>query len=186
MLYSHQQSLLANLQEEQEPAMALHLVVVILFQQHTGSIIHMPGKLVPHIISFLESQMKPEDYVKLVEYQRLVTLQWKSINATKSSPSKSVSDEPAVETPKDDNSAQIMEEHSSSEQTELQQIDSQKTDDDKSQLDSQEPSQPSNDAGGESTSAESGADVEQQLMASMPELKQLVVRHKKPVNESQD
>lgn len=58
--------------------MALHLTSVLLFQQHTGCCIHVPGKLVPIVINFLEAQMSSEHYSVLTEFQKLVILQWKT------------------------------------------------------------------------------------------------------------
>ena len=58
--------------------MALHLTSVLLFQQHTGCCIHVPGKLVPIVINFLEAQMSSEHYSILTEFQKLVILQWKT------------------------------------------------------------------------------------------------------------
>ena len=86
LLYSHQQSLLASLKDEDDPAMALHLTSVLLFQQHTGCSIHVPGKLVPIVINFLESQMSTENYSIITQFQKLVTLQWKT--SAKSRPSR--------------------------------------------------------------------------------------------------
>ncbi len=75
VLFTHQQSLKEHLKEEQEPAMALHLVTVLLFQRHTNCIIHIPGKLVPCVLSFLATHMPTEDHSKLVQYQQLVVQQ---------------------------------------------------------------------------------------------------------------
>lgn len=74
LLFSHQQSLFATLKEEKEPAMALHLVAVLLFQRYTNCIIHAPGRLVPNIISFLSNHMNDTEYAKLTDFQRLVML----------------------------------------------------------------------------------------------------------------
>lgn len=78
LLYSHQQSLLGSLRDESDPAMALHLTSVLLFQQHTGCSIHVPGKLIPIVINFLGSQMSTEHYSIITRFQKLVTLQWKA------------------------------------------------------------------------------------------------------------
>ena len=72
LLFSHQQALLENLKEEQDPAMMLHLITVILFQQHTGCIVHIPGKLVSQVLAFLAERLELKDYEKLSECQRLV------------------------------------------------------------------------------------------------------------------
>ena len=64
-----------QLDRETEPAMALHLVAVILFQQSTSSIVHAPGRCVPQIIAFLQDHVAPEVYEKLAQYQSLVVKQ---------------------------------------------------------------------------------------------------------------
>lgn len=55
--------------------MCLHLAAVILFQYHTGCMIHVPGKCVPHIITCLADYISPADHVKLIQYQGLVVKQ---------------------------------------------------------------------------------------------------------------
>ncbi|XP_028393266.1 E3 UFM1-protein ligase 1 homolog [Dendronephthya gigantea] len=72
LLAEHRQNLMEQLRQETEPAMGLHLAAVILFQQHTGCMIHIPGKCVPHIITYLAEHMSPDDHVKLTQYQGLV------------------------------------------------------------------------------------------------------------------
>lgn len=74
-MFSHQQSLLESLKEEQEPAMALHLVTVLLFQRYTNCIIQVPGKLIPSVITFLSGHMPAQEHSKLVQYQMLVMQQ---------------------------------------------------------------------------------------------------------------
>lgn len=83
LLFSHQQSLLAALKEEKEPAMALHLTSVLLFQRCTNCIIHAPGRLVPSIISFLSKHMSDPEYVILTDFQRLVILHLKLTSGPK-------------------------------------------------------------------------------------------------------
>lgn len=63
--------------------MILHLASVILFQQHTGCIVHVPGKLVPFIINHLESFMSTEQYSILARFQKLATLKWKASTRNK-------------------------------------------------------------------------------------------------------
>ena len=63
--------------------MVLHLTAVLLFQQHTGCIIHVPGKLVPLIINFLESRISSEEHSVVTQFQKLVTLQWKASGRSK-------------------------------------------------------------------------------------------------------
>ena len=82
-MFSHQQSLMVTLKEEKEPAMALHLVTVLLFQRYTSCIIHAPGRFVPNIISFLGKHMSDDEYAKLTDYQRLVMLHLKLTSGAK-------------------------------------------------------------------------------------------------------
>ena len=77
LVFTHQQTLQTTLKEEKDPAMALHLTVVLLFQIHTGCLLHTPGRLLPQIITFLRGYMQPEDFHKLTSFQELVVLQLK-------------------------------------------------------------------------------------------------------------
>lgn len=58
--------------------MALHIILVLLFQQKTNSVIHIPGKFIPTMISFLSDHVPRKEHVKLVECQRLISAKWKS------------------------------------------------------------------------------------------------------------
>ena len=58
--------------------MALHIIVVLLFQQKTNSIIHIPGKFVPTMIMWLSEHVPKKEHLKLVECQRLISAKWKS------------------------------------------------------------------------------------------------------------
>ena len=60
--------------------MTLHLITVILFQQHTGQIVHIPGKLVPLVISFLAQHLDQSLFLKLAECQKLVSDQLRSVS----------------------------------------------------------------------------------------------------------
>ena len=75
LLAEHRQSLIEQLRQETEPAMCLHLAAIILFQHHTGCMLHIPGKCVPHIITCLADYMSSGDHVKLTQYQGLVVKQ---------------------------------------------------------------------------------------------------------------
>ena len=61
-----------QLDRETEPAMALHLACIILFQYHTNTLLHAPGRCVPQIIAYLESNLTPSDFQTLNNYQALV------------------------------------------------------------------------------------------------------------------
>lgn len=82
MLFNHRAALADQLERESEPAMALHLASVILFQYHTNTLLHAPGKFVPQIIMFLQKIISEVDFVLLTEYHALVVQQLKH-NANK-------------------------------------------------------------------------------------------------------
>lgn len=75
LLHAHRQSLLESLRADPEPAMTLHLVAVLLFQQHTGLVLHVTGRLVPLVVSFLSAHMSPGGHAQLTRYQELVVRQ---------------------------------------------------------------------------------------------------------------
>lgn len=52
--------------------MVLHLVVVVLFQQTTNCALHIPGKLVPHVVSFLRNHLDNDLYVKISVFEQLI------------------------------------------------------------------------------------------------------------------
>lgn len=62
--------------------MVLHLVTVILFQQNTNCAIHISGKLVPQVITFLKSHLQSVQHVKLVAFEHLVIQQRKLTSQT--------------------------------------------------------------------------------------------------------
>ncbi|KAL3882424.1 hypothetical protein ACJMK2_028766 [Sinanodonta woodiana] len=72
LIFSHRQSLLQQMNQESDPAMTLHLASVILFQTFTQSVVHAPGKCVPHIISFLKTYLDSEKFTILTNLQELV------------------------------------------------------------------------------------------------------------------
>ena len=76
-MFSHQQSLLKSLKEEVDSAMALHLILVLLFYDQTKCIVHIPGKFIPNMISFLHGHLSLDIYDKIVECQHLISTQWK-------------------------------------------------------------------------------------------------------------
>ena len=55
--------------------MVLHLVVLLLFQRHTSHILHLTGRLVPPVVSFLAGHMSSADHAHLTHYQELVMQQ---------------------------------------------------------------------------------------------------------------
>ncbi len=79
LLFSHQQSLCESLKEEVEPAMCLHLISVIMFQQHTSTIVHIPGKLVPLVTTYLAKHLDTKTHSKLTECQKMVSDRLRSV-----------------------------------------------------------------------------------------------------------
>ncbi|XP_022089822.1 E3 UFM1-protein ligase 1-like isoform X2 [Acanthaster planci] len=72
LVFNHRQALREQLQNETDPAMALHLAVVLAFQNSTQCMLHAPGKLVPQLISFLNTHLTSTNYSLLLRYQGLV------------------------------------------------------------------------------------------------------------------
>lgn len=79
--------------EEQDHAMALHLITVLLFQRKTATIVHYPGKFVPTVISFLSNHLPKKEHDKLVECQHLISSKWKSKRLTSVTDEASMSDD---------------------------------------------------------------------------------------------
>ena len=74
-MFNHRQALIDQLDRENEPAMALHLACVVLFQYHTNTLLHAPGRCVPQIIAYLQDKVSANDFRVLTEYQQLVVQQ---------------------------------------------------------------------------------------------------------------
>ena len=74
-MFNHRQALIDQLDRESEPAMALHLACVVLFQYHTNTLLHAPGRCVPQIIAYLQNNVSANDFRVLTEYQQLVVQQ---------------------------------------------------------------------------------------------------------------
>ena len=74
-MFNHRQALIDQLDRENEPAMALHLACVVLFQYHTNTLLHAPGRCVPQIIAYLQDNVSANDFRVLTEYQQLVVQQ---------------------------------------------------------------------------------------------------------------
>ena len=60
------------MEHEEDPAMVLHLVAVLLFQQHTGCMLHAPGRMVPSIVAILEKYLPEEEQKILLSFQQLI------------------------------------------------------------------------------------------------------------------
>ncbi|TRY68005.1 hypothetical protein DNTS_007254 [Danionella cerebrum] len=74
-LFVHRQALLEQLRDAEDPALVLHLTSVLLFQSVTHSMLHAPGRCVPHIIAFLKSKISEEQHQLLSQFQALVVQQ---------------------------------------------------------------------------------------------------------------
>jgi len=75
LLFNHRQALADQLERETEAAMALHLVCVILFQYHTNTLLHAPGRCVPQIITYLQNNITVAEFKMLNDYQKLIVQQ---------------------------------------------------------------------------------------------------------------
>ena len=68
-MFHHRQTLIEQLKSESDPAMTLHLSVVVLFQTMTQVMLHAPGRLVPSIITFLANHLEAEKVEVLTQMQ---------------------------------------------------------------------------------------------------------------------
>lgn len=72
LLFTHRQSLLGKVEHEEDPAMVLHLVTVLLFQQQTSCMLHAPGRMVPSIVAILEKHIPEDEQKILLSFQQLI------------------------------------------------------------------------------------------------------------------
>ena len=72
LLFTHRQSLMEKVEHEEDPAMTLHLVTVLLFQQHTGCMLHVPGRMVPSIVAVLEKYLPEKEQQVLLTFQQQI------------------------------------------------------------------------------------------------------------------
>lgn len=68
-VFNHRHALTEQLKAETDPAMTLHLAVVVLFMVYTQSMVHAPGRCVPQLIHFLKDHVKEDVHQVLVELQ---------------------------------------------------------------------------------------------------------------------
>ena len=66
-----------SLKEETDPAMTLHLAMAILFHLINSCPIHMPGRLLPFVLTQLRGGMEPEDFSLLTQFQDMVVARLK-------------------------------------------------------------------------------------------------------------
>lgn len=69
---SHRMSLLEQLETATDPALTLHLAVLILVQVQLQRMVHFSGKFVPQMISFLRGKVPKEVHERLAEFQDMV------------------------------------------------------------------------------------------------------------------
>ena len=187
--FSHLQSLLEHLREELEPAMILHLVVVVLFQQHTNCMLHAPGKLVPHITSFLAGRVNTSNYSKLIQYQHLVMLQLKLASKSSATPSTGMDSQSSNNSVEPTKSSSLMQTDQEAKATETQ-IGASEPDSEQqtaSEGSTNTSASCSIGEGGETSGLQHEIDdpecVAQKLRDLSDELKQLVIKPKKSENE---
>lgn len=72
IIITHKEALLKELKATQDPALALNLVTSLLFTGATQNILHMSGRHVSMVLSFLQSYIVPETIQVLCEYCDLV------------------------------------------------------------------------------------------------------------------
>ncbi|XP_074542069.1 E3 UFM1-protein ligase 1 [Halichoeres trimaculatus] len=82
-LFVHRQALTEQLKETEDPALALHLTSVLLFQASTNCMLHAPGRCVPQIIGTLTGRIPTEQQQLLSAYQTLVVKQLVSQSQSK-------------------------------------------------------------------------------------------------------
>jgi len=58
-----------QLRTETDPAMTLHLAVILLVQAVSQCMVHAPGRCVPHIITYLRERLPLDHHQLLVKLQ---------------------------------------------------------------------------------------------------------------------
>ncbi|XP_071954728.1 E3 UFM1-protein ligase 1-like [Antedon mediterranea] len=109
ILFNHKQSLIAQLKEESDPAMALHLAVVILIQNMCNCCVHTPGRCIPQLLVFLESHITPNHYKVLSDYMALVQKQLSAIKDTTEAKTKDGSEKADAEKSGEDVASTLIE-----------------------------------------------------------------------------
>jgi hypothetical protein len=81
IVFAHCISLAEQLKNQSDPAMALHIAVVLVFIKVTGSLLHAPGRVVSQVIAYLQEKHKldvsPQDLALFHDYHDLVVKQFK-------------------------------------------------------------------------------------------------------------
>ncbi|XP_076762646.1 UFM1 specific ligase 1 [Xylocopa sonorina] len=71
-ILAHREALLEELNATQDPALTLHLATSILFSAATQSVLHMSGRHVSTVLSFLQTQLQSSTMDILCKYHDLV------------------------------------------------------------------------------------------------------------------
>lgn len=70
LLSGHRASLCAKIGECRDPALCLHLALLIIFQTMTQQIVHASGRFVPQLLQFLKPDLEKSGlYDLLFQYQ---------------------------------------------------------------------------------------------------------------------
>lgn len=72
LILCHKHELLEQLSNCQDPALTLHLAVLVIFTIATQNMLHASGKYVSSILSFLQPYLSSEQSQALKEYHDLV------------------------------------------------------------------------------------------------------------------
>ena len=72
VLLGHKHTMTEQLQNESSAPTILHLACLLLFQQHSGQVLHAAGRNVPQIVTLLKEHVAPEVHTQLDEYQKAV------------------------------------------------------------------------------------------------------------------
>uniref|UniRef100_A0A336LPR7 E3 UFM1-protein ligase 1 homolog n=1 Tax=Culicoides sonorensis TaxID=179676 RepID=A0A336LPR7_CULSO len=81
LILCHKHELLEQLSNATDPALVLHLTVLIIFTIATGNILHASGRHVSAIMSFLQTHISSEQSKVLMEYHDLVLKMLSSENS---------------------------------------------------------------------------------------------------------
>lgn len=72
LILCHKHELLEQLSNCTDPALTLHLAVLVIFTISTQCMLHASGKFVSSILSFLQPSLSPEQSAALTEFHDLV------------------------------------------------------------------------------------------------------------------
>lgn len=68
LVQNHREKLISELENCDDPLLALHLTALAIFTILSQNMLHASGRQVPLIISYLKAQLKDEDYKLLQAY----------------------------------------------------------------------------------------------------------------------